>query len=1025
MAEKTGKEALTAEQSAGYFVNRELSWLQFNERVLEEARDKRNPLCERLNFISIFQSNLDEFYMVRVGTLVDTLKDGVTDDKMGLTSAEQLSAVLSRTGELLSQRDETYKELMRELANEGVELVRFGSLQDKTQSYLEKYFTSEVLPLLSPQIVGRKQPFPFLRHKAIYAVAMLRTKSGGNDRIGIVPCGEGGLRRLVPVPGDGTRFILMEDLTRQFLPKIFEHYRVEASALIRTVRNADMDVEDAGPDMEGMSAEDYRNTMERLLRRRTRQNPVRIDYRGKLEDSVRDALCDYLKVSKKHFFASSIPLDLSFIGILRDVVRDKAELFYPRRVPQNSVNISPDLPMMEQIRRHDLMLSYPYESVRPFLDLLAEAGRDPDVVSIKMTLYRVAHNSKIIEALVDAAENGKEVVVVVELRARFDEENNIGWSRVLEQAGCRVIYGLDHIKIHSKLLLITSRHGDEIEYISQIGTGNYNEDTVRLYTDFALMTASKEIGADVARVFTSLALGEVVEEPGRLLVAPLGLRNRIIGMIDDEIAEAKAGRPAYLGFKLNGLTDKGIIEKFVEASQAGVKIDLLIRGICCMVGGLPGLTENINIYSIVGRYLEHARIYIFGLGGRRKVYISSADMMTRNTQHRVEVAVPVLDGYLRRHLERVFETQLSDNVKLRRQGADGIYTYVQNGREPLNSQERFIEMAYSGEWKIDRSDGDASEKPAFPAEPAPAPEPEESTAPESASTEGPIPAPTNSSEPTEPKAPEVPAEPSEAANPTAPAPSEAEASDESVATEAPASPAPATGLSEAAVALTTGSAAAVPAPTEEPTPAPETDASEQTEPAAPAASVPEPTAPAEPDAVEASEPASDTSAPTDSSVPTEPEATAEPEPEIPAPPETSAQETAAPAPPEPEMPAESAPAEPAAPPEPAAGPAPTAAAASAAEPGPAVSAQPGTPATEAAAEAVTATSEPAAPPSAPTPDSAPAPTPVPAPTAGIGPGPAPASPFPPAAPGGPNAPSAPAKKENALKRFFSRFTLRG
>ncbi len=908
MAEKTEKEAPVTEQPAGYFVNRELSWLQFNERVLEEARDKRNPLCERLNFISIFQSNLDEFYMVRVGTLVDTLKDGVTDDKMGLTSAEQLSAVLARTGELLSMRDEVYKELMRELANEGVELVRFGSLQDKTQSYLEKYFTSEVLPLLSPQIVGRKQPFPFLRHKAIYAVAMLRTKSGGNDRIGIVPCGEGGLRRLVPVPGDGTRFILMEDLIRQFLPKIFEHYRVEGSALIRTVRNADMDVEDAGPDMEGMSAEDYRNTMERLLRRRTRQNPVRIDYRGKLDDSVRDALCDYLKVSKKHFFASSIPLDLSFIGILRDVVRDKPELFYPRRVPQNSANISPDLPVMEQIRRHDLMLSYPYESVRPFLDLLAEAGRDPDVVSIKMTLYRVAHNSKIIEALVDAAENGKEVVVVVELRARFDEENNIGWSRVLEQAGCRVIYGLDHIKIHSKLLLITSRHGDEIEYISQIGTGNYNEDTVRLYTDFALMTASKEIGADVARVFTSLALGEVVEEPGCLLVAPLGLRNRIIGMIDSEIAEAKEGRPAYLGFKLNGLTDKGIIEKFVEASQAGVKIDLLIRGICCMVGGLPGLTENINIYSIVGRYLEHARIYIFGVGERRKVYISSADLMTRNTQHRVEVAVPVLDEYLRRHLERVFETQLSDNVKLRRQGADGIYTYVQNGREPLNSQERFIEMAYSGAWKTARPD-------------------------------------------------ETPAEETAAS-----------------ASEAPASPAPTTEPAEAAAASAIEPAETATTPTEEPTPAPEAEPVEAT---------PTPT--------EEPTPAPESAAPTETFAPRS-EASSAPDADkpttIPAP-VTDAPTVSVPA-------AENIPE-------------PT----STAAPAPEQSAATPTP----TSALVTAASAPCIP--EPEPTSAPKSQTAPSePT----PAPAPAAPSPDTRDAQPAAPS---KKENALKRFFSRFTLRG
>ncbi len=679
------------------YVNRELSWLRFDRRVLEEAEDLANPLCERLNFASIFQSNLDEFYMVRVGMLMDTLTLGVTDDKTGMTSAQQLSAVLDRTREDLAHRDRVCRDLLRELAGQGVEICRFTALQDKAQSFLEKYFTSNVLPLLSPQIIGRKQPFPFLRNKQIYAVAILKTKNGG-ERMGIVPCGEGVLRRLVPLPGDGGRFVLVEELIAGFLPKIFAHYKVEGTVLIRLVRSADIHVDDASSEMGGMLAEEYRRSMEKMIRRRKRLQPVKLDYQGKLTDSVRDSLCSCLGLSKKHLFSSGAPLDLTFMGALRDMLRDKGALFYPRRVPQNSPNVDPLAPMAEQIRARDRLLSYPYESVRPLLRLLQEAGQDPDVVSIKMTLYRVAHNSKIVEALVDAAENGKEVVALVELRARFDEENNIGWSRVLERAGCRVIYGLDGLKVHSKLLLITRMHQGQVEHITQVGTGNYNEDTVRLYTDYALMTADPQIGADAAGVFNALSMGEVVEDSGRLLVAPACLRNKIAALIDAEIRQAQAGRPAYLGFKLNGLTDRLLIDKLIEASQAGVQIDLIVRGICCLVGGVDGFTKNIRVRSIVGRYLEHARIYLFGLGERRQIYISSADFMTRNTTRRVEVAAPVLDPELRAHLELMFQDQLRDTAKGRVQRPDGSYVRAEGAC--FNSQEWSFDQAYSGAWTL-------------------------------------------------------------------------------------------------------------------------------------------------------------------------------------------------------------------------------------------------------------------------------------------------------------------------------------
>jgi len=704
----TVKDQTAAFAPNGCYVNRELSWLQFNRRVLEEAEDPANPLCERLNFASIFQSNLDEFYMVRVGMLMDTLHLTAVDDKTGLTSAQQTAAVLDRTRDLLAQRDRVCRALMAELAGQGVELCPFAALSDKQLAFLEKYFTSNVLPLLSPQIIGRKQPFPFLRNKAIYAVAILRTKSGG-ERMGIVPCGDGVLRRLVPLPGDGQRFVLVEELIAGFLSKIFAHYKVEGAVLIRLVRSADIHMDEASSEMSDMLAEEYRKSMEKLIRRRKRLQPVKLEYQGKLSDTVRDALCTCLGLSKKHLFSSGIPLDLSFLGGVRDLLREKTELFYPRRVPQNSPNVDPLRPVARQVRERDRMLSYPYESVRPMLRLLQEAGQDPEVVSIKMTLYRVAHNSKIVEALVDAAENGKEVVALVELRARFDEENNIGWSRVLEQSGCRVIYGLDGLKVHSKLLLITRVHGGQVEYITQVGTGNYNEDTVRLYTDYALMTADPEIGAEAAQVFNALSMGEVVEDSRRLMVAPACLRPKVLALIDRETELARAGEEAYLGFKLNGLTDKLIIDRLIQASQAGVRIDLVVRGICCLTGGVPGLTDNITVRSIVGRYLEHARIYIFGLGERKQVYISSADFMTRNTTRRVEVAAPVDDPALRAHLENMFADQLRDTAKGRVQLPDG--SYVRALGEPFNAQEHFCDQACSGAWALKPAVKAAPEKP--------------------------------------------------------------------------------------------------------------------------------------------------------------------------------------------------------------------------------------------------------------------------------------------------------------------------
>lgn len=730
-------EAESKRKGAPCCVNRELSWLKFNERVLEEAKDARNPLCERLTFASIFQSNLDEFFMVRVGMLYDKLKSNIREDKTNMTCREQLDAVVARTGELLAERDKICRSLFKELRGYGINICSFGSLSDKSKIYLENYFKSDILPLLSPQIISRKQPFPFLQNKGIYAIVSLKSKN--DDCMGIIPCGEGMLRRLVPVPGEASRYIPVEEVILQFASKVFDRYRVESRTLIRIVRNADLDMDDD-------SESDYRKSMEKLIRRRKRLCPVKMEYTGKLDGKELSALCSYLNMPKKQAFAVDSYLDLSFVDFIRDELRDKKELFYPYRFPQQSVNVDPKEPMADQIRRRDILLAYPYESVRPFLNLLSEAGQDPEVVSIKMTLYRVARNSKVIEALADAAQNGKEVVVLVELRARFDEENNIGWSRVLEEAGCRVIYGLEGYKVHSKLMLITRRHENRIEYITQIGTGNYNENTVKAYTDYSLMTASQEIGQEAANFFNCLSMGQTVEETNCLMVAPHCLRSRIMDMIDGEIEEARSGNPAYVGVKLNGLTDRGLIDKFIEASQAGVKIDLIVRGICCIIGGVPGYTDNIRVISIVGRYLEHARIYIFGVGERRRLYISSADFMTRNTMYRVEVAVPIYDEAIKARLEHMFTVQLMDNVKAREQQPDGTYKYVVNDLPALEAQEQFFDEATNGAWKAGDVTTPSAESAAAPEpEPAEASKPEPTAAPEpeltSAPSREPAPAP--------------------------------------------------------------------------------------------------------------------------------------------------------------------------------------------------------------------------------------------------------------------------------------------
>lgn len=672
------------------FENRELSWLKFNERVLEEAADPKVPICERLTFLSIFQSNLDEFFMVRVGSLHDQmlLSKEIRENKTQMTSREQMEAIFKRVRELGKVKDQIYEELMRLLEKEGIHLIKINQLTDGETDYLERYFEQDIMPLLSTMVVGKKQPFPFLKNNEIYAAAVLETKTD-REKFGIVPCSSEVFGRLTAIPGRTGSFLLVEELILHFLPKVFQKYKLSAKSLIRITRNADIDADSIfDEDL------DYRDHMAEVVKLRRRLCPVRLELSRELDHKMTAKLCEHLLLKKEQVFVSQSPVDLSFVFQIQDQLRMKTELFFEKRIPQKSPAVDEKRPVIDQILEHDILLSYPYESIRPFIAMLNQAAEDPYVVSIKMTLYRLAKHSEVIGALIEAAENGKQVDVLVELKARFDEENNIGWSRRLEEAGCHVIYGLDGLKVHSKLCLITRKKEGQIEYITQVGTGNYNEKTARLYTDLSLMTADNRIGIEASGVFQSLSMGEVTESSEHLLIAPKCLQNKVLEMMDDEIRAAKNKEPSYIGLKLNSLTDKKIIDKLIEASKAGVKVEMIVRGICCLRSHIPGQTDQIRIISIVGRYLEHSRIYIFGDRERAKIYIASADFMTRNTLRRVEVAVPIYDTHLKVRIREMFTTMLNDNVKAREQKEDGSYQKLPTTKVALDSQKLFFQIAY-------------------------------------------------------------------------------------------------------------------------------------------------------------------------------------------------------------------------------------------------------------------------------------------------------------------------------------------
>ena len=650
--------------------NREMSWLKFNLRVLEEANCPTNPVFERLKFVSIFTSNLDEFYMVRVGSLYDLAQAGDTqpDNKTGLTCAQQLEMIYRRTPELYRLRDEAYKTVTDALKGYHIECPRFEELTPSERKYIDKYFRRSVLPLLAPQVIDSMHPFPHLNNKQPYIAAALR--HGKEKSYGLIPVPPT-LGRIVPLPKSNFRFILLEDVILEYAEVIFDQYSIAEKTVISVTRNADIDTDEGLFDADI----DFRQHMKRILKKRARLAPVRLESSDPLGKDLQNFLCGRLGVKGEQSFVSKTPLNMSYVFALEDFLPEPVKPlltnapFHPQKTP----DLIDGQSILKQVLKKDLLLSYPFESMRPFLSMIKEAANDPSVLSIKITLYRISRESKLAESLIEAAENGKEVTVLMELRARFDEQNNIEWAQRLEEAGCSVIYGFDGYKVHSKICLITRKERSKIQYITQVGTGNYNEKTSRLYTDLSLITADPVICEDAVNFFKNMALANLEGHYEKLLVAPVGLKSTVIGKIDREIEKAKRGENGSVFMKMNSLTDRDIIDKFIEASSAGVTVRLIIRGICCLIPGIPGKTDNISVVSIVGRFLEHSRVYCFGEGENADLYIASADMMTRNTERRVEVACPVESPELKKRIYKMMEIIFSDAVKGRELGRDGEY----------------------------------------------------------------------------------------------------------------------------------------------------------------------------------------------------------------------------------------------------------------------------------------------------------------------------------------------------------------
>ena len=669
-----------------YTQNRELSWLKFNQRVLEEAKDSSVPLLERMKFVSIFTSNLDEFFMIRVGSLYDmSLTDNSTiDSRSGMNPKEQLDAIFAAVAPLYKERDKTYSEIKKLLNPYGVCGLSIKELEQQEKKYVKKYFKDQILPILSPQIVDANHPFPHLLNKELYVIASL--KQNGTSMIGIVPVPQF-VSDILYLPGHDIRYIRMEKVIMEYLDVVFDKYEVSNKNYICVTRNADV-----SPDDEALEInDDFRLLMQETIHKRRRMAVVRMETAEPLDKELEKYFCDKFKITPAQIYRTKMPMKLDYIFSIMDKVPAslKRSLIDEPFTPQPSRYLT-DGKVIPQVKKKDILLSYPYESMDPFLRMIKEAAYDPTVLTIRITIYRLAKKARLVEYLCAAAENGKEVTVLIELRARFDEQNNIDWSERLEEAGCRVIYGFEGYKVHSKICLITYRNRNNIEYITQVGTGNYNEKTATMYTDVSLITADKGIGEDAAVFFKNMSIGNLNGSYQHIIVSPTSLKPKVLSLMDEEIKKGTNGR---IIMKMNSVTDVDFIQKVSEASNAGVKVDLIVRGICCILPGVKGYTENLRVTSIVGRYLEHPRIFLFGTGADQKIYIGSADMMTRNTEKRVEVACPVYDETIRKQLTHMLKIMLADNVKARELKSDGKYYMKEKGTSKVNSQEYFMREA--------------------------------------------------------------------------------------------------------------------------------------------------------------------------------------------------------------------------------------------------------------------------------------------------------------------------------------------
>ncbi len=679
-----------------YTQNRELSWLRFNERVLEEAADPMVPLYERLKFVSIFTSNLDEFFMIRVGSIGDLalVRETEIDNKSGQTPQQQLLSIFRNVEPLYAKRDRTFARIEGMLREYGICNLAMTELERKEKEYLREYYHQQIQPVLSPQIIDPHHPFPHLENKQLYVILMLRRKDKNTIAILPVPAS---VPPIILLPGSSVRYVMTEQAILQYADQEFDKYTVTGKVIISVTRNGDITSEENDETFD--SEEDFRLHMKKVLKKRKRLAPVRLEYQGELPAQLYQILVNQLGLSKNQVYSSKTPLCMSYVYSLQEYFSNlssgaRQKISYVPFTPQPSGSVVKGEPVLSQLERGDILLSYPYEQMEPFLSLLREASSDPAVLSIRITIYRLAKTSRLADYLISAAENGKDVTVLMELRARFDEQNNINWAEMFENAGCKVIYGFEGYKVHSKICLITRRAPKGVQYITQIGTGNYNEKTAKLYTDFSLMTMDQRIGSDAASFFRNMAISNLEGKYQHLLVSPHSLKPGLMRLIDEEIEKAKRGEPAKIVMKMNSITDRDMIDKLAQASQAGVEVQMIVRGICCLLPGIAGKTENIHIRSIVGRFLEHSRIYCFGQGTDIKIYIGSADLMTRNTVRRVEITCPIYSETVKKQILQYLDVQLSDNVKARMMQSDGSYLPLPaSGKQSIDAQACFMDFA--------------------------------------------------------------------------------------------------------------------------------------------------------------------------------------------------------------------------------------------------------------------------------------------------------------------------------------------